>query len=301
MASERSKNIQVGVIFILSILVLVAGVLWFKEFQFGQKRTMLMAEFPSTSGLIKGDNVEVRGVPSGHVSEIRFEDGRSLVTMEIDRDANIRQGSRFVLENVGIMGQKMVAVYPATEGPPAEPGTIFQGEYQPGIPQLMEGLGGTLEVANRLAVRLEGMMASFDSTDQNSLQSLINNTETLTAELAVFVQENRRDMREGLTNFNHAMGTLHRSLDGREESIGRLFDSGEQAAVKLSSSLSRLDSTTTRVDSLLARVERGEGSLGRAMSDPALYDEMVTTLREARALVADVRENPKRYVKLSLF
>lgn len=301
MASERLRMIQVGVLFIFSILVLIAGVLWFKEFQFGQKRSVVIAEFPSTSGLIKGDNVEVSGVPSGHVSEIRYENGRSLVTMEIDREADIRQGSRFVLENVGIMGQKMVAVYPKIDGPPAEPGTIFQGEYQPGIPQLMEGLGGTLEAVNRLAIRLEGMVSSFDSTDSNSLQNLVSNTETLTEELVVFVKESRGEIRSGLSNFNDAMAALHRALDGREESVGRLIDSTEQAAIHLNSSLSRLDSATERVDSLLARVERGEGSLGKAMEDPALYEELVTTLRETRALVADVRENPKRYVKLSLF
>lgn len=301
MASERVRMIQVGVLFIFSIFVLIAGVLWFKEFQFGQKRSVVIAQFPSTSGLIKGDNVEVSGVPSGHVSEIRYENGRSLVTMEIDREAEIRQGSRFVLENVGIMGQKMVAVYPATDGPPADPNTIFQGEYQPGIPQLMEGLGGTLDAVNRLAIRLEGMVASFDSTDSNSLQNLVSNTETLTAELVVFVRESRGEIRSGLTNFNDAMAALHRSLDGREESVGRLIDSTEQAAVHLNSSLSRVDSATARVDSLLARVERGEGTLGKALEDPALYEELVTTLRETRALVADVRENPKRYVKLSLF
>ena len=165
----------------------------------------------------------------------------------------------------------------------------------------MEGLGGTLDAVNRLAIRLEGMVASFDSTDSNSLQNLVTNTETLTEELVVFVQESRGEMKSGLTNFNDAMAALHRSLDGREESVGRLIDSTEQAAVHLNSSLSRIDSATARVDSLLARVDRGEGTLGKAMGDPALYEELVTTLRETRALVADVRENPKRYVKLSLF
>ncbi|MCA9729703.1 MAG: MCE family protein, partial [Candidatus Eisenbacteria bacterium] len=160
MASERARYIQLGALFLISILVLISGVLWFKNFHFAQQRTTVLAAFPSTSGLIKGDNVEVQGVPSGHVSEVRYEDGRSLVTMEIDRGAEIRVGSRFVIENVGIMGQKMVAVYPAKDGPVAEPGTVFRGGYQPGIPQLLEGLGTTLESVDRLAVRLESVMAS---------------------------------------------------------------------------------------------------------------------------------------------
>ena len=110
--SERSNQIRVGVIFILAVIVLVAGVLWFKNFRISGRNVKATVEFPNTSGLVRGDPVEVSGVPSGQVSQIRYEDGRALVTLDLNRKVKLFRGSRFVIENVGIMGQKLVAIYP---------------------------------------------------------------------------------------------------------------------------------------------------------------------------------------------
>jgi phospholipid/cholesterol/gamma-HCH transport system substrate-binding protein len=63
----------------------------------------------------------------------------------------------------------------------------------------------------------------------------------------------------------------------------------------------RLDHAVVRMDTLLTRVDRGEGSIGKMMNDPVLYEEMRGTLRDVRVFVNDIRENPKKYVKLSLF
>ena len=71
--------------------------------------------------------------------------------------------------------------------------------------------------------------------------------------------------------------------------------------IHLNATLTALDSAAARVDSVLARMDRGDGTLGRVATDEALYDELVLTLRETRTLVADMRANPKKYVKLSLF
>lgn len=302
MVTERSKHIEVGVLFIASITVLVIGVLWFKDFQFAKQRTELTVEFPSTSGLVKGDNVEVRGVPSGQVSEIRFEGGRALVELELDRSAEIREGTRFVIENVGIMGQKMVAVYPGEErAPVVAPGSILTGEYQAGIPQLMENLGGTLDAFGRIAVRLETIMQSFDETETGSLRRTLMSTEVMTTEMATFLRDSRGDLSGAIRNFNAAMEQLQLALDGRADTVGRMLTNTERAAAHLDSTLTSLDNATARVDSLLARTDRGEGSLGRVMNDEALYDELVLTLQETRTLLADLRANPKKYVKLSLF
>jgi phospholipid/cholesterol/gamma-HCH transport system substrate-binding protein len=49
------------------------------------------------------------------------------------------------------------------------------------------------------------------------------------------------------------------------------------------------------------KIEKGEGSLGKLVNDESLYKEMKTTLEETRALVADIKQHPKRYLKFSLF
>ena len=71
--SERKLEIQVGIVFVLALAVLVLGVLWFKSYHYRAENVKMTVVFPKTSGLVRGDPVEVLGVPSGQVAEIRTE------------------------------------------------------------------------------------------------------------------------------------------------------------------------------------------------------------------------------------
>ena len=55
------------------------------------------------------------------------------------------------------------------------------------------------------------------------------------------------------------------------------------------------------VDRITARVERGEGVLGQLMTDSVLVGRAGDVLQQLDLLLADLRENPKRYVRLSIF
>jgi phospholipid/cholesterol/gamma-HCH transport system substrate-binding protein len=65
----------------------------------------------------------------------------------------------------------------------------------------------------------------------------------------------------------------------------------------------RLDRVAERLDRVLARVEQGEGTAGKLVQDAELYNNMNGALRDLRQLVADVRRDPQKYlrVKVSLF
>ena len=53
--------------------------------------------------------------------------------------------------------------------------------------------------------------------------------------------------------------------------------------------------------SLLERIEAGEGTVGRLVKDPALYDSLTTAGSNLAALLADLKNYPGRYVHFSLF
>ncbi|HSN68762.1 MAG TPA: MCE family protein, partial [Thermoanaerobaculia bacterium] len=63
----------------------------------------------------------------------------------------------------------------------------------------------------------------------------------------------------------------------------------------------QLTSTATSLDRVVNRLDRGEGSLGKAIQDSTLYMEMRETLKNTNELVKDIKKNPKRYLKIGLF
>ena len=55
------------------------------------------------------------------------------------------------------------------------------------------------------------------------------------------------------------------------------------------------------LDDLVARIAQGEGTIGKLISDPELYDSLEKASDNLAALLADVKQYPGRYVHLSLF
>ena len=51
----------------------------------------------------------------------------------------------------------------------------------------------------------------------------------------------------------------------------------------------------------MAKIESGDGTLGKLMSDKELYDNLNSASRELDLLLQDFRLNPKRYVNVSVF
>ena len=53
--------------------------------------------------------------------------------------------------------------------------------------------------------------------------------------------------------------------------------------------------------SVMAKIDQGQGTLGRLVNDSSLYMEFHQTLREMRLLAGDIRERPGRYINLRIF
>lgn len=69
----------------------------------------------------------------------------------------------------------------------------------------------------------------------------------------------------------------------------------------LHSTLAHLDSTLTRLDRIAIQLESGQGSLGRLLMDDTFALRAEGVMTQMELLLADVRENPRRYVRLSIF
>ncbi len=58
----------------------------------------------------------------------------------------------------------------------------------------------------------------------------------------------------------------------------------------------KLQDTVNNLAAISGRLEKGEGSAGLLLRDPALYNNSNQMLIETRELVKSIRENPKKYL-----
>ena len=69
-----------------------------------------------------------------------------------------------------------------------------------------------------------------------------------------------------------------------------------------------VENSTKALDVVLGRIQRGEGTLGKMSTDDVLYTNLNKTLESVNAtslemknLLADLKANPKKYLKVSVF
>ena len=90
------------------------------------------------------------------------------------------------------------------------------------------------------------------------------------------------------------------------EGVTGKLNRGEGTAGKLLTDdalYKRLDSLTARLDTVLQNLNNGEGTAGQLLHDKQLYENMNQTVGEMRALIAEIKKDPKKYlnVKVSIF
>jgi phospholipid/cholesterol/gamma-HCH transport system substrate-binding protein len=72
-------------------------------------------------------------------------------------------------------------------------------------------------------------------------------------------------------------------------------------ADQLAKSQNRLDTFLSASESIATRVNAGQGSLGLLVNDASFYRNSDSLVMELRALDADVKRNPRRYLSLRIF
>ena len=73
------------------------------------------------------------------------------------------------------------------------------------------------------------------------------------------------------------------------------------ARARIPYTIAQVNRAVTDLDSVLVRINTGEGSLGQLVNNRQLYNEVEKAARDLNLLLEDIKKNPSRYVKVSVF
>lgn len=300
---KLSREIKTGIIVIGGILLFILGFSYLKSTPLFDNSKTLYAVYKHVGGLQSGTQVTINGYTVGAVNDIRFKDatGDLLVTFSVRNDFSFSKNSSAELYDTGIIGGKGIQIRPIFDGAPdVQSGDTLMTNTRPGLTDLLQ------EKLAPLQQKIEGAFTNADSLLMNvneildakakndlresiaGLNSLMKSLLGSADEFNGLLKDNRGKLDSSLTNFNVLSGNF-----------AKLSDSLNNAG--LGRTLASLESTVANLDKILTRMEKGEGSLGKLMSDEQLYKNLNNASRELDLLLQDFRLNPKRYVNVSVF
>jgi phospholipid/cholesterol/gamma-HCH transport system substrate-binding protein len=283
----------VGIIGVLTVLFVMTDAAIFRG------RYIISTNVEDAGGIRKGDPVQMRGVNIGRIMGFEISQGGVKIALEIEGEFKIPVDSRVELVSAGMLGGMKAEVVPGTATTYVKYGDALQGRTEKGLADL-DQLSGQAE---DVLARVQKLLA--DDTIGNVNVSTLEMRKLL-IEMSGAVKEQRKEL-TGLTQ------SLRRSSAGLEKTANA--PELERSIKRLDAISSRMDEVTQTLDrgtrsmeSVMARIDKGEGSLGKMTKDDELYDNMSrAALNVSQAteninkLTEEIRRNPKKYLKVSVF
>src|SRR5262249_53102740 len=152
---SRTREIQVGITVLVALGITLWGVTWLKQFSLARQVRVWHVTFPQTGGLSTSDEVQVNGLRKGSVGSVALIGDHVAVDLALASDITLTRDCRVAVRNVGLMGEKVIAVDLHASGTPFGAGDTIPGIYEKGIPEVMAGVGGTIDAITELAAQLK--------------------------------------------------------------------------------------------------------------------------------------------------
>ena len=292
----RKTEIQVGITVLVGLGILLWGVTWLKEVQLSKRARVWHVSFSQAGGLGKSDEVLVNGIRKGAVQSINLAGDHVVVDLALSSEIMLTNESRVSIRNVGLMGEKVIAVDLRPEGERYTERDTIPGVFESGMGEVMAGMGSSVEAMDRVVQSLDALAQRLDKN--GDVDKTMRNLRLATEDLAGAMHENRAQVKSIIANFGAASKTAKALTTDREEQYKRMIDSIDRTSHNIDVLTARLDSLRAVSQSLVNKLDHGSGSAAKLLNDAKLYDEASGTLKALRELLVDFKANPKKYINV---
>jgi phospholipid/cholesterol/gamma-HCH transport system substrate-binding protein len=241
------------------------------------------------------------------------------------------------LNTAGVLGEVFVDIdCRQATGKPLQTGDVLPTKEVPQLQDVVRATQGTIENVNVLLKRVDDII-SYVQNGQGSIGKIIydpalyNRAEDTLKQLQNITQQinspngsigklinsdelyNKANatidnLNKVIDEVNNGKGTIgkflkaHKTINQANDLIAGI-NAGKGTLGKLTKDeqlAHKIDDTVTRLDHIMDRLDKGEGTAGKFLVDPSLYNNTDKLLVETRDLIAAVRKDPKKYLTIHL-
>jgi phospholipid/cholesterol/gamma-HCH transport system substrate-binding protein len=333
---NRMNDFTVGLSVIAVAAMLAVGLAWVQQADVGQRRREIVARMRDVGNARVGNAVVIRGVIAGRLQSIELAGvGWVQVLLKLDKEVELPPDPVVLLSESSLFGEWQVAIL-SRDALPQDESVVRQIAEASGVRgtlagAALPGIGKLTAVAGQIAGDVASVAArvqtAFDDQAARELRNSIRNVAELSTTLSGTVREHASDLdtvtlqlRSAVASINQTAANVQRMAQRVDSSassgeVKRIVDNIGQAstdlrrataqvhdlATRFTASQGRLDAFLANGDSVLMKLNAGKGSLGLFVNDPSLYKRVDSTLVELQSLITDLKANPRKYLRLSIF
>lgn len=293
---KMRKEVKIGIYAVVILLMAWAGIRFLSGVDIlGRNRTYI-AHYEQVNGLQDAAAVVLRGVKVGQVTsiEINTEKGGVDIKMSVDSKYEIPVDSRAMMFSAGLMGGKSIEIALGTSTEILKNGDTIEGDM---TPDMFEMLGSEL---GDIKVRVNALLDNLNNT-VSGVDSLIdNNSKSITAAISD-LQKIMADLERSniVSNVDGICASLNNTMPKIEGMVADL--QSVTTSLRDNESGKKLATAIAEVNALLTKCNSGDGTVGKLISDEKLYKQLAEASQNLSLLLADLKENPSRYINVTVF
>ena len=290
------QTVKIGFFTLLAIGILYLGITYLKGLSISARSKTYYVAMNDVTGINVATRVFVNGYKVGSVRKMEYDyrnNGETILTLTLDPDIKLPQGTQVQVAQTLFSGALVNLILPEVET-----GAYLNAKDT--IPMSMRASAKSLEqLQAEFVPRISATLSRMDSVllQANAILSNPNIEPTLA------------DVRQSAQHINASSAQLQRSLSSLPTIMGRIDHTSANVesfasrldSLQLQETVANLESTSRELKSFTQRLNQSDGTVGRLLNEDGLYNRIDSVTTSLDALIRDIKANPKKYVKLSLF
>lgn len=299
------KELKIG-IFAVTVLAVSFFVLnYLRGEDIFNREAEYVSSYSNVEGLVASAPVYIKGYKAGKVTDVIYEasEDRFYVTCSVSKQFAVPADSKMMIYSVDIMGGKGVRLDLGDAVEMAADGDTLASGFEAG---LMDGLSSEI-----------GPLLSKVGMAVDSLSVTISGVN------GILTEKNRSRISNSLVNLEHTLANvkdISANIDGKSEQIDVFIDNLAALSTQLGALVAKADSTMAGASKFIGSVNEAdiagtveslkrlvdnisnpEGSVGRLLTEDDVYNSVDSLLSDIDDLISKIKENPKKYLKISVF
>jgi phospholipid/cholesterol/gamma-HCH transport system substrate-binding protein len=295
---KRRDEVLVGVLLMVATIIGILGTIWLVR---GGLRAgyPLYARFNWGAGLKPGQPVLLAGVSVGYVADAQLEpNGTLLVTLRVQNDYKVPSTAKATLVAVGFFGDQSIALTPPLPLPPRTTYYASGDTVPAGVPEPTVGM--ILRRVDSISVGLGSIRGELDAQlvqagGIRDIRATLASTNELIASLNAVAAEQNRNLTRTFTQLRRTAAAVDSAT------VDSTVKNFRTASANVAALTDSLRVTTGQLNATLAKLQSGDGTAGKLLTDSLLYSDIRKLVNRVDSLTLDFKAHPRKYINLEIF
>ena len=300
-----SKELKIGV-FVVTVLVASFFLInYLRGEDIFNNEIELVSRYDNVEGLVASAPVYIKGYKAGKVSEVVYNPSGDdfMVTCSVLKEFRIPADSKMTIYSVDIMGGKGIRIDLGSSSELVADGDFLQPSFAAG---LVDGLEDSIvPLLAKVGNTLDSLSVTFSSVNKMlSEENKVSISNTL-AHLEKTMHE-VRGVAATVNGKSEELCLLVDNLAGLSSKLGGIADKTDGVMDGVSSVVntineSDIEGVIASFSQLLENMNDPDGTIGKLFVDNSMYDSIDEVLNDIDSLIRKIEENPKKYIRISIF